>query len=104
MRAVVSLLAGLTLALAPVALGARASTPLPTPASMLGFEPCADYKLATYEAIDAYLSALDAASDLQHKHRLDKLDQLIAFFRHHKLAVELRNRDWLSERYRNETL
>ena len=30
---------------------------------MLGFEPCADYKLATYEAIDAYLSALDAASD-----------------------------------------
>ena len=30
---------------------------------MLGFEPCADYKLATYEAIDAYLRALDAASD-----------------------------------------
>ena len=30
---------------------------------MLGFEPCADYKLATYEAIDTYLRALDAASD-----------------------------------------
>ena len=30
---------------------------------MLGFEPCADYKLATYEAIDQYLRALDVASD-----------------------------------------
>jgi hypothetical protein len=29
----------------------------------LGFAPCSDYKLATYEAIDAYLQALDEASD-----------------------------------------
>jgi len=62
-RVVVSLLAGLTIALAPTALVARAAAALPTPASMLGFEPCADYKLATYEAIDSYLRALDAASD-----------------------------------------
>ena len=36
---------------------------LPAPAEILGFEPCADRKLATYEAIDRYLVALDAASD-----------------------------------------
>lgn len=59
------LLAGLALALLPLALplSAGAAPPLPTPASALGFEPCADYKLATYEAIDAYLQALDTASD-----------------------------------------
>ena len=53
---VVRLLAGLALALAPLATAvARAATALPDPASVLGFEPCADYKLATYEAIDALL-------------------------------------------------
>ena len=62
MRAVAGLLAGLSLALASPAV-ARAAKPLPTPASLLGFEPCADYKLATDEAIDTYLRALDAASD-----------------------------------------
>ena len=62
-RAVVGVLAGLTLALASLAVVARAATALPTPASVLGFEPCADYKLATYEAIDTYLRALDSASD-----------------------------------------
>jgi len=62
-RAVVGVLAGLTLALASLAAVAPAATALPSPASVLGFEPCADYKLATYEAIDAYLRALDTASD-----------------------------------------
>jgi hypothetical protein len=62
-RLLVRLLAGLTIALAPLAAAGRAAAPPPAPAALLGFEPCADYKLATYEAIDAYLQALDAASD-----------------------------------------
>jgi hypothetical protein len=61
-RLLVRLVAGLTIALAPLAAAGRAATP-PAPALLLGFEPCADFKLATYEAIDAYLRALDAASD-----------------------------------------
>ncbi len=36
---------------------------VPTPESVLGFAPCADYKLATYEAISDYFRKLDAASD-----------------------------------------
>ncbi len=36
---------------------------LPTPASVLGFEPGADFKLATYEESIAYFERLDAASD-----------------------------------------
>src|SRR5262245_15038836 len=35
---------------------------VPTPASSLGFEPCADYKLATYEPIAAYFRTLAAAA------------------------------------------
>ncbi len=35
---------------------------IPAPQSVLGFEPCADYKLATYEAIAAYFRALAAAA------------------------------------------
>ncbi len=38
------------------------------------------------------------------KHRLNELDDLIAFFRHDKLAVELRNRDWLAPPNREQTL
>ncbi len=36
---------------------------VPTPASVLGFEPGADFHLATYEQSIAYFRALDAASD-----------------------------------------
>src|SRR5918996_3777775 len=36
---------------------------VPVPESALGFAPCADYKLATYEAIAEYFRKLDAASD-----------------------------------------
>jgi hypothetical protein len=36
---------------------------VPTPASVLGFEPCSDYKLATYEQIADYFRELDAASE-----------------------------------------
>lgn len=35
----------------------------PLPESALGFAPCADYKLATYEQIAEYFHRLDAASD-----------------------------------------
>lgn len=36
---------------------------VPPPESVLGFAPCSDYKLATWERIDEYLQALDRASD-----------------------------------------
>src|SRR6185295_12103373 len=40
---------------------AQPQPPAPTPESVLGWEPCADYKLATYEQIEAYFRALAAA-------------------------------------------
>ena len=59
-----SISAVLTLA---VALGASSSAGaragVPAPEAMFGFAPCADYKLANYEAIDGYLQALDRATD-----------------------------------------
>src|SRR5262249_605802 len=36
---------------------------IPSPESVIGFTPCADFKLATYEQIAAYFRRLDAASD-----------------------------------------
>jgi len=36
---------------------------IPTPASVLGFEPGTDYKLATYDQVVSYLQKVDAASD-----------------------------------------
>ncbi len=42
---------------------ATAQTTLPTPDSVLGFRPGADYKLATYDDAVRYFRALDAASD-----------------------------------------
>ena len=35
---------------------------VPTPESVIGFVPCSDYQLATYEQIAAYFRALDAAT------------------------------------------
>src|SRR5213596_885077 len=35
---------------------------VPTPQSVIGFEPCADYKLATYEQIADYFRKLAAAA------------------------------------------
>ena len=55
-----ALLAAATAA-APAAVTGRAV--VPAPAEILGAEPCADYTLATYEAIDEYFRALAAASD-----------------------------------------
>src|SRR5437762_597478 len=39
-----------------------AQLPVPTPQSVIGFEPCADYKLATYEQIADYFRKLAAAA------------------------------------------
>ena len=61
MRLTVPALAALLLAL-PTAIGAQ-SAALPTPESVLGFRPGADYKLATYEETVNYFKKLDAASD-----------------------------------------
>ena len=36
---------------------------IPAPASTIGFEPCADYSLATYEQIANYFRVLDASTD-----------------------------------------
>ena len=55
------------LVLAVLALGLRdrhtQPAMLPTPESVLGFRPGADYKLATYEDVVGYFQKLDAASD-----------------------------------------
>jgi hypothetical protein len=40
-----------------------AASVAPRPESVLGWKPCADYKLSTYEQITRYFCALDAASD-----------------------------------------
>ena len=50
-----------TLATAGVAL-ASAQRGIPSPASVIGWEPCADYKLATYEQIENYFRTLAAAA------------------------------------------
>jgi hypothetical protein len=50
-----------TLATVGVALPS-AQRGLPSPASVIGWEPCADYKLATYEQIEDYFRALAAAA------------------------------------------
>jgi Zinc carboxypeptidase len=55
------LLAGLLLAIQST-VGAQSSA-LPTPESVFGFKPGADYKLATYEDVVGYFQKLDAASD-----------------------------------------
>jgi hypothetical protein len=39
-----------------------AQPPVPTPQSVIGWEPCADYKLATYEQIEEYFRKLAAAA------------------------------------------
>ena len=39
------------------------SNQVPKPESMLGWKPCADYKLSTYEEITKYLRAVDRVSD-----------------------------------------
>jgi hypothetical protein len=47
----------------PACSGRLAAQAPPSPASVLGFEPGADFRLATYEQSVAYFQRLDAASD-----------------------------------------
>ena len=49
--------------LALPALAPAQQAPAPTPESVIGWAPCADYKLATYEQIAEYFRVLDEASD-----------------------------------------
>src|SRR5262245_33796901 len=67
MRTLIRLFAILLVA-GPVALSSQtqtrtASGVIPTPKSVLGFEPGADYKLATYDQVVSYFKKVDAASD-----------------------------------------
>ncbi|MFC4019210.1 M14 family zinc carboxypeptidase [Micromonospora sp. GCM10011542] len=65
-RTVVPVVCALALAGTPVltsATNATASNRVPKPESVIGWTPCADYKLATYEQIADYYRALDRASD-----------------------------------------
>ncbi|GIF72584.1 hypothetical protein Asi02nite_21020 [Asanoa siamensis] len=50
-------------ALASASASATGTSRIPKPESTLGFVPCTDYKLATYEQIAEYYRKLDAASD-----------------------------------------
>ena len=43
--------------------GVAAQSAVPTPESTIGFVPCADYKLATYEQIETYFRAREASTD-----------------------------------------
>ena len=52
----------LLLLVVPVVLPAQ-SAGIPTPASVFGFEPGADQKLANYEQVVSYYQKVDAASD-----------------------------------------
>ena len=61
-RLMASAVLAAALALAAVAAPTAQAT-IPTPESVIGWAPCADYKLATYEAISEYFRKLDAASD-----------------------------------------
>jgi hypothetical protein len=62
LKSLAGVVAGVVLGLWP-AIDLGANRALPDPAVHLGFAPCSDYRLATYDAIDAYLQALDQASD-----------------------------------------
>src|SRR5262245_61652667 len=45
----------------------HAQPAVPTPLSVIGWEPCADYKLATYEQIEDYFRKLAAAAPARMK-------------------------------------
>src|SRR5215467_9534154 len=61
-----ALLFALSMMAAAVALPS-AQRDVPTPQSVLGWEPCADYKLATYEQIEDYFRKLAAAAPARMK-------------------------------------
>jgi hypothetical protein len=56
-------LALLVLGVSAPGLALEAPADLPRPASILGFEPCAERQLATYEEVSEYFRKLDGATD-----------------------------------------
>ena len=60
-RLVASAVLAAALAMVAVASPTAQST-VPTPESVIGWAPCADYKLATYETVAEYFRKLDASS------------------------------------------
>jgi hypothetical protein len=62
MRSLIRLLAVFLLA-GPVALSSQSAGSIPAPVSVLGFEPGADFKEATYDQVVSYFQKVDAASD-----------------------------------------
>jgi uncharacterized protein YecE (DUF72 family) len=54
-------------------------------------------------ALGAFLLQLSPSFSPQ-KHKLDELEQLASLFRDERLAIELRNRNWLTEPNRADTL
>ena len=48
---------------------------IPTPASVLGFEPCSERELATYEEIAHYFRELDAASERMNLYEIGKTSE-----------------------------
>ncbi|HUQ81862.1 MAG TPA: M14 family zinc carboxypeptidase [Gemmatimonadaceae bacterium] len=61
-RLLTAVRAGALLSLGATALGAQAASSVPTPASVIGFEPGADRKLPTWKQVTDYFTALDKAS------------------------------------------
>jgi hypothetical protein len=61
-RLLVSVVLAVALAAGAIAVP-TAQSPVPAPESVIGWAPCADNKLATYETIADYFRKLDAASD-----------------------------------------
>ena len=61
-RFVASAMCAAALAMSAVA-GPTAQSTIPPPESVIGWAPCADYKLATYETVAEYFRKLDASSD-----------------------------------------
>jgi uncharacterized protein YecE (DUF72 family) len=53
--------------------------------------------------LGAFLLQLSPSFSPQ-KHKLDELEQLASLFRDERLAIELRNRNWLTDSYREQTL
>ncbi|MFW6010765.1 MAG: M14 family zinc carboxypeptidase, partial [Gemmatimonadota bacterium] len=63
-RSVTPIFALLTLlALAPAPAAAQDGSAAPTPESVIGFEPGADYELARFDQVESYFEALAEASD-----------------------------------------
>jgi hypothetical protein len=70
--ALLALLSGALVAVRGEPATATAVIDVPTPESVVGFEACADYRLATYEQIARYFRELDAASPRMQLERIGR--------------------------------